>query len=247
METPFNRTLALRRSNGTSLIESYRQATQAAGILVGGDPALSKLADLSEKMLMLIERDGQERAQEGREPSYHNRQHIADAVLAMGLFLNEIKTLNFYEKQRLLLVMLVHDLGHRGIANRLSDQSHEEESIHLLCISPLMALPSEDIFFIQECIRGTQSHNIENVSQAHLLNEVDSFHFMRALVNDADIAASFVPELGLELTRQILLERGVLAPNDREVSGAHAAFKSHAHISTLVAREALGLTGKTNP
>jgi hypothetical protein len=85
------------------------------------------------------------------------------------------------------------------------------------------------------------------VADEYANNPLDSFSLMRALVNDADIAASFVPELSLELTRQILLERGVVAPNDKEVSEAHAAFRSHAHISTLVAREALGLTGKTNP
>jgi hypothetical protein len=64
---------------------------------------------------------------------------------------------------------------------------------------------------------------------------------MRALVNDADIAASFVDSLGAELSRLILLEKGVTYPDEEKVHEALNTFRQHMLIVTPVARKLLGL------
>jgi hypothetical protein len=240
MITPYIQAMTVRRTQELALTESYLLAVKAASFSGGDDEALLRLKDVTELLLKDCESIGTLQAEASREPAYHSRQHIADVILSMGYFLRET---NFsdYQKQLLLLVMLVHDFGHRGIANKLPELSHEEESIELLKTTALMSLPHEDIHFIEQCILGTQAHNVSKVADEYLQNPDDLFASMRALVNDADIAASFVPSLGLELSKRILLERGAVNPLQEEVVTALNAFKSHARISTLVAREALGL------
>jgi hypothetical protein len=233
--------LITRRTQKLSLSASYRLALGVAKINLGEDGALPRLQAITNGMLRILEDEGREKDTNGLEPAYHNRQHIADAVLSMGYFLGQSPDLYPYEKQLLLLVMLVHDFGHRGIANKLPHISHEDESLELLKATPLKDLSQADIFFIEECILATKPENISQVSKAFANDPMDSFGFMRALVNDADIAASFVEPLGLELSKLILLEKGAVNPSKKEVLEAFSVFKQHAQITTPVARKLLGL------
>lgn len=223
-----------------SLSASYQLALDAAKIQ-GDDEDLLGLQAITNELLNIIEKDGANKARCNLEPAYHNRQHIADAVLSMGYFLGQSPGLGAYERQLLLLVMLVHDYGHRGIANKLPDLSHEDESLELLSATPIKYLPSESIFFVKECVMGTGPENVTKVSEEFISNPLNSFSFIRALVNDADIAASFVESLGLELSKLILLEKGVASPSEADINQALGEFKSHARITTPVAQKLLGL------
>jgi len=234
-------TLIESRQQKLSLSECYAVAQRLANITEVGDDYFLSLLSVSRSLLDYCENEGYRQAQYLLEPAYHCRRHIADALLSMGFFLGKVTDLDSYEKQLLILTMLVHDFGHRGIANQLPGLSHEQESIELLKATSLMTLPPEDVLFIQECILGTMPQNVPVVSREYQKNSLNSFNFMRALVNDADIAASFIPSLGWELSKQILLERGINNPSEEDVSKALNSFKSNACISTLVAREALGL------
>lgn len=233
--------LIARRLQCLSLTESYARAVNVAGIPAEEGATLLKLIAVSNKILSAIEHDGRQLDSNSHENYYHNRQHLADAVLSMGYFLGHTPWLDVYERQLLLLVMLVHDFGHRGIANKLANLSHEEESISLLAESPIMQLPPEDQIFIEECILGTKPDQIQIVIEQYQANPNNSFAYMRALVNDADIAASFIDPLGLELSALILKERGILAPTQIETLEALSVFKNRAHITTPVARKLLGL------
>jgi hypothetical protein len=240
MITPYIQAITVRRTQQLALTESYLLAVKASSFSGGDDGVLLRLRDVTKLLLADCESIGAQLAEVSQEPAYHSRQHLADVLLSMGYFLQKTN-FNDYQKQLLLLVMLVHDFGHRGIANKLPDLSHELESIALLKATPLKGLPPEDIFFIEECILGTMPENVSKVAETFVLNPLDSFALMRALVNDADIAASFVPSLGLELSKQILLEKGVSAPSEQESRDAYTAFKSQTRITTPVARKLLGL------
>jgi hypothetical protein len=231
------------RHKNISLVECFQLAQKLANIADDLSTGLPRLKVVSKKMLEVVEHDSEKMVRNGLEPPYHNLHHIADAVLSMGYFLGHSHGLSSYEKQRLILVMLVHDFGHRGISNQLPWLSHEMESIELLKATPLMTLPPEDVLFIQECILGTMPQNVPVVSREYQKNSLNSFNFMRALVNDADIAASFIPSLGWELSKRILLEKGFGNPTQYEIEEALNAFKANAHISTPVAQEALGVVG----
>ncbi len=223
-----------------SLSASYQLALEAAKIQ-NSDESLLGLQAVTEALLHIIEKDGAGKERQGLEPAYHNRQHIADALLSMGYFLGQLPNLTAYEKQLLLLAMLVHDFGHRGMAKKLPGISHEDESLLLLEGTPLKELPPADILFIEECILATKPENVAKVNQKYITNPQDSFALMRALVNDADIAASFIDPIGLELSRLILVEQGIAESTEEEIARAWNNFRSLARISTSVARKALGL------
>lgn len=232
--------LSARRIQRVSLSDSYHLALEAANIQ-SSDVALLRLQAVTDGLLHIIEKDGADQERQNLEPAYHNRQHVADAVLSMGYFLGRLPNLSANEKQVLLLAILVHDFGHRGIAKKLPGISHEDESIMLLKGTSIKGLSSKDILFIEECILATKPENIVRVNQEYLANPQDSVALMRALVNDADIAASFIDPIGLELSRLISVEQGVTESTEEEIAVALHNFRSRAMISTSVAREALGL------
>lgn len=233
--------LALLRNRNLSLLESYEFALGAAKIAQSNDEVLARIQVVTQDLIEIIQAESAKSKELGLESEYHNQQHIADAVLCMGYLLGQSPHLDAHQKHLLLLVMLVHDFGHRGIANKLSDLSHEDESIQLLKATPLHALPAKDIHFVEECILGTKPENVSKVSKAFASNPRDSFVFMRALVNDADIAASFIDPFGGELSRLILLEKGIAQPTQKETDEVLSAFRRHARINTPVARRLLGL------
>lgn len=235
--------LLARRIQKLSLIDSYDLALEASKTFGTNDESFLRLQNITRKILISLENDGANLERLNLEPAYHNRQHIADAVLSMGYFLAELTTFDSYEKQLLLLVMLVHDFGHKGIANKSLGITHEEETIALLRKTPVSQLPPEDIFFIEECISGTSPKNTSHVSEEFINNPEDAFSLMRALVNDADIAPSFIDPIGLELSRLILIEQGLEGSNEQEIDAAWNRFLKHSKIVTPAARKALGLPG----
>lgn len=237
----FTDALLARRANGLSLSDSVHLALGVAKIPNDGDEFLVRLHSVVSALVSAIELDGKAKASAGNEPTYHNRQHTADAVLSMAWFLSQITLFDAYEKLRLLLVMLVHDYGHCGIAKQKPHLSHEQESIELLQETPLMLLPPPDIELIKECILGTGPDQVAKVSEAYRLSPSDRYCYQRALVNDADIAPSFIDPLGFELSKMILLEKGVQSPSEDAIKDMLSAFRARAIISTPTAREALGI------
>lgn len=235
MTNKFIATIVNRRLKKLSLGDSYRLAQRVAKISNEGNGALLKLKSVTKEIIL-----EQENA-DSLQPAYHNNQHIADAILCMACFLEQLPNIDEYNRQILLLVMAVHDFGHRGLTKKLSYLSHEDESIQLLKSTSLMQLPSRDIVFVEKCILGTKPENIESVYQEYISCPQNSFALMRALVNDADIAASFIEPIGQELSKLILLEQGIDEPTVTEIYGAWSCFLSHAKIVTPVARNTLGL------
>lgn len=215
-------------------------ALKVADIAQEGDEKFLRLQSVTEKIILQLENGA------SQAPAYHNHQHIADAILSMAYFLRQLPGIDAYKKQLLLLVMAVHDFGHRGIANKLPELSHEEESIQLLKETALSSLPAKDIAFVEGCILGTKPENISKVNQEYLANPKDEFSLMRALVNDADIAASLIDPIGLELSRLILVEQGVSESTEDEIATVWKSFRSRAKISTSVACHALDLENTTN-
>lgn len=215
-------------------------ALKVADIPQVGNEEFLKLQSVTEEIISHLE------ASVSQVPAYHNQQHIADAILSMAYFLGQLPDIDVYKKQLLLLVMAVHDFGHRGISNKLQGLSHEDESILLLKETALRSLHAKDIAFVEECILATKPENIVRVNQEYIANPQDSVALMRALVNDADIAASFINPIGLELSRLILVEQGMGESSEEEIAVALHNFRSRAKISTSVARYALGLENTAN-
>ncbi len=68
----FVNTLSERRTHALSLSKSYQLARQYAGVN-SSDPSLANIQVVSNQLVLLIESDGLDRAEQGAEPAYHNR------------------------------------------------------------------------------------------------------------------------------------------------------------------------------
>jgi hypothetical protein len=235
----FRAAICSRHSQKLSLSDSYQLACEYANLIEDHSAQYQQLIEITLEMLILVDRFGTE---DQDEPEYHNRQHFSDAMLAMGFFVGAIEEFSSYEKRLLILVMLLHDFGHRGIANKIKEISHEQETINLLRNTALVSLPQPDIDFIEKCILATSPENLVELSKRIAKNPMDHLLICHALVRDADIAASFIDELGAELSKQILLESGTLDPTQQEIEETLNSFKSKSQPLTKIARLFLGLS-----
>ena len=234
-----------RRHRQSSLEASFRQAQELAGIPIASsvdNKALNQLIKISNKVLRQVELEGEQLAKKGQEPAYHNRQHLADALLALGAFLKQTPQLSPDLKQLMLLVILVHDLGHRGLSYRdPNGVSHEEESVRLLKNTAINELSNEQQALIIKLVLGTTPASLLEVNSRYLEHPDNEGFLMQSLINDADIAASFIPNLAYLLTKLILLELGSTNPSENEIESAYQDFRSQYFITTSIAKTCLGL------
>jgi len=236
-EINFCEKIKLRRLSKQSLIKSFEEAQQLLKIQIPSlDPKLQNVFKVTQEMLAVVEEYGHKKELDGIEPAYHNRQHFADACLSLAIFLTKTPGFSDHEKQLLLLTMLSHDYGHRGISQKLNNQSHEEETVALLKNSPLKKLSAADFHLLSELIIGTTPHYLTAINARHLKEPKNPIYFMQSLINDADIAASFIDSLTPGLTKAILIESGNLNPSDQEVLSGVAFFKQNFHITTDIAK-----------
>jgi hypothetical protein len=233
----FQSVLQSRRYSQHSLTKSFHQARLIAGILAkSDDPQIQDLLRISEQMIAFVETEGSHKEKHGTEPAYHNRQHFADTILAMGFYLQDLDNLSDIQKL-LLLTMLCHDFGHVGAANKSSlNHSQEEETVRLLRNTPLNQLPSDYFELIANLIKGTEQSCLTQ-NRANYKNHPENLEFlMQSLVNDADISASFIDSLCPQLSKLILIELGNGQPSAQEVDILMTKFKKDYDLSTSVAR-----------
>jgi 3'5'-cyclic nucleotide phosphodiesterase len=236
-EINFCEKIRLRRLTKTSLIDSFKEAQSLLHIPKNSfDSRLLNLIAITNEMLAVVEDYGHQRELEGNEPAYHNRQHFADACLSLAIFLTKTENFSDQQKQLLLLTILCHDYGHRGISQKLDDQSHEEETVALLKDTPLNKLSESDFELLSELIIGTTPHNLKAVNARYLKNPEHPTYFMQSLINDSDIAASFIDSLTPSLTKAILIESGNSNPTDQEVGSGIDFFKQNFQITTDIAK-----------
>lgn len=240
LQEQFEALILDRRSRKLSLTESFHLAQGLAGLSshhLVPNPLLELLYTVSEEILDELEIEGSAKAALGIEPAYHNRQHFADAVLALSFLLSQISYFSVNEKQLLLLTMLVHDFGHRGMGNTPPlGMSHEEESVALLKNSVMMKLPDTQKAKIFELIIGTTTKNLKKNNQRYRLEPNNTNYLMQALINDADIICSFVPALKERLTESVLIESGVQNPSKKQILDAHQEFQKNFSLTTDLAK-----------
>ena len=238
----FCQAIESRRNFAHSLNKSFEQALSIA---IPHSSAILKnseyqgLLSVAYQTLDMVEVYGEKKAFQTAEPPYHNRQHFADACLSLAYFLRDIHHFSEYEKLLLLLAMLVHDFGHAGMSNKIDHMTHEEETVTLLKNSPLNSLPKKDFDLICELIIGTTPKYLPKINARHLSNPDNPHYFKQSLINDADIAASYIDSLTPTLTKLILMESGNHHPNENDINAAIAVFKKNFHLTTTIAKSYL--------
>lgn len=179
-----------------------------------------------------IESDGQARSAQGLEPAYHNRLHMADALLALTALLLETRgdpastvpasspTTNVapadiahgariaHNEWLAMLAMLGHDFLHDGTVNTTPSEL-EWRSVRQL--QPLMAahgMSAGDAQIIEHLILQTDPVGVA-ASHQKIAGRDFSIHdldCLTVLVQEADILASTLPGVGQGLTQQLAQE-----------------------------------------
>lgn len=185
----------------------------------GSSPRLQALTRAAHAIAAEIERDGRARMQQGREPEYHNRLHIADTLVCMTHLLlahrqaRPAATVKADAEYLGLVVMLGHDFLHSGQVNRFPG---ELESLAVSQLQPILrqyGVQPEDIETIGHCILKTdptgvrQSHELI-VGRPFVLDDRDC---LVVLVDEADILASTLPVTALSQTERLAHEWSLLS------------------------------------
>jgi 3'5'-cyclic nucleotide phosphodiesterase len=234
----FYNVLQERRNACRSLQDSFIQALEICQLDNRLDSNAQHLLSVCEETLNWVESAGATQAQKNLEPAYHNRQHFADILVALAIFLKETHELSPTKKLLLLLCALVHDFGHRGLSNLPTSGTQEEETVRQILsdTSPLSKLSSADRETIKELVLGTTPANLSKTNQRYLDSPSNQNYFMQSLLNDADIATSFVEPLTPILSRLILIELGNLNPSEKQIGEMMLAFKKHYSLTTPIAK-----------
>ena len=163
-----------------------------------------------------IEDDGLQRHRQGSEPPYHNRLHIADTLVSMtGLLLATRAA-----QQRapgsapsdaewvLMLAMLAHDFGHPGKVNQFPGEIERHSVNEVLPLMQAAGLSEPVIALIGELILMTdpvrvRPHHEAMRGRAFDLDDADC---MAMLLQECDILASAMPDIGIHLTHQLASE-----------------------------------------
>jgi len=164
-----------------------------------------------------VEEQGDGVAQQGQEPSYHNRLHIADTVSGMACLLRTTRSLTGrndtplgHDEFLCLLSILLHDYGHTGRINQFPREI-EQRSVDLF--TPLLRslkLSDDEVATVTGLVLGTDPGFVGDVhrklsevtvSDSRLIPEE-----MAVLVVEADILASAMATPGEDLGKSLILE-----------------------------------------
>lgn len=192
-----------------------------------GSPVATRVAPLLDCMRALglqIEADGADRHTKGLEPAYHNRLHMADALLALTALLLETRKdlpsgsgafdrdsaspIPAHAEWLAMLAMLGHDFKHDGSVNKTPGEL-EMRSVGLL--QPLMAehgVSAADAELVKTLILLTDPSGVPASHQkiAGRPFAVTDPDCLAVLVQEADVLASSLPGVGDSLTRQLAEE-----------------------------------------
>jgi anti-sigma regulatory factor (Ser/Thr protein kinase) len=128
--------------------------------------------------------------------------------------------------------MVGHDFGHQGKTNHELGCSQEEITAAWLAAQVANELLPEQIALLTGWVIGTDPACVASNHLAYEASPEDEHLLIQVLINEADIAASLMPDLALVLTRDLLQERGLSYQQDAEVRDFYESFKSQARVSS---------------
>ena len=121
----------------------------------------------------------------------------------------------------------------------MEGKTYEEESIDLLRNTPLKLLPQDQQNLIYKLISGTTPTLLERTNALYHTEPTNLEYLKQALINDADIATSYIPNIGPALTKSILIELGNTKPREDEIANAYIVFKQEFTLTSHIAKSIL--------
>lgn len=176
-------------------------------------PRSQSMLDCVTLIAKLVEHDGAKKSKISKEPSYHNRLHIADTVVALTTLLlaqrgnngpSATASLTAHEWQ-MFLAICSHDLFHSGKINQFTS---EIEGQSVAALRPLMqkcGVFEEDQKAVGHLILQTDPTLVKESHQKvrGMAFDASVLPCQTVLVQEADIMASSIPGIGDDLTLQL--------------------------------------------
>ena len=230
------------RRQSWSVNQAVDRAVQLCGLDHHGHANLRHALQL---VVDAVEADGQRLANLGLELPYHNRAHIVDAVTSLSCLMHATPQLSAAHQWTALIAMVGHDLGHQGKTNKELQTKQEEITADWVVRCCLAGLPVAQSSQIRRFIELTDPAVVRLNHFAYRKKVSDENLLLQVLINEADIAASMVPQLAVDLTRALLKERGNPSATPQEVAELYAEFKKSCVLSSdaaqlLLSQKALG-------
>lgn len=190
-------------------------ALQQLGQAPGGrlPPRSQSMFDCVTSIAERIELDGAQKSKVSQEPSYHNRLHIADTVVALTTLLlaqrsnkgQSAPSLLTPHEWQMFLAICSHDLFHSGKINQFTSQIEGQSVASLRPLMQKCGVFEEDQKAVGHMILQTDP---TLVKESH--HKVRGMAFddsmlpcQTVLVQEADIMASSMPGIGDDLTLQL--------------------------------------------
>ena len=167
-----------------------------------------------------VERDGALRQQQGLEPAYHNRLHIADTLVCMTYLLKAARFLgvsganNPSVAAMALSIMAGHDFLHPGGSNTRPSEFEARAVQDLQALMLAAGLPEVGRQNLAHCIMATDPVRVKGFHMQVRAREFDLLQpdCLAVLVQEADILASALPETSQSLTQALSREWAPLQP-----------------------------------
>lgn len=180
------------------------------------EPHLQAVLACIGKAAAAVEQNCRERELSDAEPAYHNRLHIADTLASLACLLLNQRAADGAPPEDgpsraewlMMLAMVAHDYLHTGRVNQFPAEL-EQASVDGL--RPLMAdcgMADEDQALVAELILMTDPTRVGRTHDAVRSKAFDlaEFDAMAVLLQESDILASALPQIGIEQTRRLAVE-----------------------------------------
>ncbi len=208
---------------------------------------------LGQRITQHIETDGQRRAALGAEPAYHNRLHMADALVCMTYLLLALRQLQLTSTRSaryealMLVTMAGHDFLHPGGRNAYPGQL---ENLSIQALAPVLAaskvLPA-DRALMRACILATDPECVPAQHRAAASRRFDLTDpvWQSVLAQEADIMASALSQTQGDLTQALSREWALSTPAGVAqallTAQGRLGFLQHAALFTSPAAHHLGM------
>lgn len=188
------------------------------------DAAAHRVMRMVVEAARIVEREGARQAAQGHEPAYHNRLHIADTLVSLVVLLQSRRQALGITNRRLqreealcLLAMTIHDFGHDG---RINAQAGDMERCSLQAFLPharRIGVSLEEWTILSRLVLHTDPASVGRLHHEYRTamaqgSEDWDWREMAALVTEADVLASALPEPGQSLGQALMREWGPRYP-----------------------------------
>lgn len=214
----------------------------------------SALVRAGQRIASLIENSCIDMAENDREPAYHSRLHTGNALVCLTALLLAQRKIDANPTSHIsvaealmMLAMVGHDALHTGGRNAFPAEFEQRSLLHIKPLLVACGVSAEDIAAVRSLILLTEPTRVKihhQTTKETAFNIADLM-WQATFIQEADILASTLPELQVQLTLDLSQEAArdnpawsaeLITPTGRRL------FLENAALFSTPAAHALGLS-----